>query len=90
MKMKIGLMLLPLLCAAGVAWGQGAEPGAAAAPAPEAAQVPDRNPVQPRTDVRDSHDRYMGKQRQGRDMRRCLKLKTNAAIIRCAEPGRKP
>ena len=88
MKMKIGLMLLPLLCAAGVAMGQGAEPGAAAAP--DAAQAPDRNPVQTRTDVRDSHDRYSGKPRQGRDMRRCLKLKTNAAIIRCAEPGRKP
>ena len=88
MKMKIGLMLLPLLCAAGVAMGQGAEPGAAAAP--DAAQAPDRNQVQPRTDVRDSHDRYRGKPRQGRDMRRCLKLKTNAAIIRCAEPGRKP
>ncbi|MBI3432977.1 MAG: hypothetical protein HY018_12295 [Hydrogenophilales bacterium] len=86
MKMKIGLMLL--LCAAGVAWGQDTEPGAAAAS--DAAQAPDSNQVQPRTDVRDSHDRYMGKQRQGRDMRRCLKLKTNAAIIRCAEPGRKP
>ena len=88
MKKKIGLlMLLPLLCAAGVAMGQGAEPGASAAP--DAAQAPDRNQVQPRTEVR-SHHRHMGKRRQGRDMRRCLKLKTNAAIIRCAEPGRKP
>lgn len=90
MKMKIGLVLLPLLCVAGVAMGQDVEPGAGAAAAPDAAQAPDRNPVQPRTDVRDSHDRYSGKPRQGRDMRRCLKLKTNAAIIRCAEPGRKP
>ena len=32
MKMKIGLMLLPLLCAAGVAMGQDAEPGAACRP----------------------------------------------------------
>lgn len=88
MKMKTGLLMVPLLCAAGVAMGQGAEPGAAAAP--DAAQSPDRNPIQPRTDVRDSHDRYRGELRQGRDMRRCLKLKTNAAIIRCAEPGRKP
>ena len=88
MKMKIGLVLLPLLCVAGVAMGQDAEPGAAAVP--DAAQAPDRNPIQPRTDVRDSHDRYSGRLRQGRDMRRCLKLKTNAAIIRCAEPGRKP
>jgi len=88
MKMKIGLMLLPLLCAASVAWGQDTEPGAAVAP--DAAQAPGSNQVQARTDVRDSHDRYIGKPRQGRDMRRCLKLKTNAAIIRCAEPGRKP
>ena len=87
MKMKIWLIALPLLCAAGVAMGQGVEPGAAAAPE---AQAPDKSQVQPRTDVRDSHDRYMAKPRQGRDMRRCLNLKTNEAIIRCAEPGRKP
>lgn len=104
MKAKIGLMILPLLVAAGVAMGQGAEPGAAAAP--DEAQAPDRNQVQRRTEVRDSHDRLMGtrpegpvqdqaatrkaKLRQGADMRRCLNLKTNEAIIRCAEPGRKP
>jgi hypothetical protein len=88
MKMKIRLMLLPLLCAAGVAMAQGAEPGAAAAP--DATQAPDSNQVQPGTHARDGHHRHMGKRRQGRDMRRCLKLKTNAAIIRCAEPGRKP
>lgn len=28
--------------------------------------------------------------RQGADMRHCLGLKDNKAIIRCAEPGRKP
>lgn len=86
--MKILLMMLPLLVAANVAMGQGVEPEAASPP--DGAQVPNRSQVQPRTEVRDSHDRYMGKQRQGRDMRRCLSLKTNEAIIRCAEPGRKP
>lgn len=104
MKTKIGLMILPLLAAAGVAMGQGVEPGVVAAP--DEAQAPDRNQVQRRTEVRDSHDRLMGtlsegpvqehaatrkaKPRQGTDMRRCLNLKTSEAIIRCAEPGRKP
>lgn len=89
MKTNILLMLLPpLLAAANVAMGQGIEPGAA--PAADEAQVPDKSQVQPRAEVRDSHDRYMAKQRQGRDMRHCLNLKTNEAIIRCAEPGRKP
>lgn len=85
--MKIMLILLPLLVAANVAMGQGVEP---VPPAIDEAQVPDRSQVQPRAEVRDSHDRYMRKQRQGRDMRRCLNLQTNEAIIRCAEPGRKP
>lgn len=86
--MKVLLMLLPLLVAANVAMGQGVEPEAAVAP--DEAPAPDKNQVQRRGDVRDSHDRYMGSLRQGRDMRRCLNLKTNEAIIRCAEPGRKP
>ena len=86
--MKILLMMLPLLVAANVAMGQGVEPEAASTP--DGVQVPAMNQVQPRTEVRDSHDRYMGKQRQGSDMRRCLNLKTNEAIIRCAEPGSKP
>jgi hypothetical protein len=87
MKMKISLMVLPLLCAAGLASAQGADPAAAAAPS--AVQTPDMQ-GQRQGEVRDSHDRYRGKPRQGRDMRRCLNLKTDAAIIRCAEPGRKP
>ena len=86
--MKILLMMLPLLVAANVAMGQGVEPEAAVAP--DAAPAPDKNQVQCRGDVRDSHDRYMVRLRQGRDMRHCLNLKTNEAIIRCAEPGRKP
>lgn len=83
MKMKIGLMTLPLLCAANLALAQDATPAAAAAPAdtaeaPAMVQAPAQ--MAPNKPIR----------RQGRDMRRCLKLKTNAAIIRCAEPGRKP
>lgn len=87
MKMKTGLMMLPLLCTAGLVSAQGADPDAAAAPG--AVQTPDMQ-GQRQGEVRDSHDRYAGKRRQGRDMRRCLNLKTDAAIIRCAEPGRKP
>lgn len=86
--MKSLLMILPLLVVANVAMGQGAEPEAMTTP--DEAQAPDRSQAQRRGDVRDSHDRYMGKQRQGRDMRHCLNLKTNEAIIRCAEPGHKP
>lgn len=80
MKTKIGLMILPLLVAAGGAIAQdGAQQGAAEpAVAQEQAQVQAR--AEKRKDVR----------RQGADMRRCLDLKSNAAIIRCAETGRKP
>ena len=83
MKMKISLIVLPLLCAAGGALAQATDQ------APGAAQTPDMQ-GQRQGEVRDSHDRYREKPRQGRDMRRCLNLKTDAAIIRCAEPGRKP
>lgn len=86
MKTKASLIVLPLLCAAGLASAQGASP---AAVAPGAAQAADMQGQRP-GEVRDSHDRYREKPRQGRDMRRCLNLKTGAAIIRCAEPGRKP
>jgi len=80
MKTKIGLVILPLLVAAGGAIAQdGAQQGAAEpAVAQEQAQVQAR--AEKRKDVR----------RQGADMRRCLDLKSNAAIIRCAETGRKP
>lgn len=83
MKTKIGLMTLPLLCVANLALAQDAMPAAAAAPAdtaeaPATVQAPAQ--MAPSKPMR----------RQGRDMRRCLKLKTNEAIIRCAEPGRKP
>lgn len=81
MKMKIGLMALPLLCAVNLALAQDATPTAApadTAETPATAQAPAQ--MAPGKMLR----------RQGRDMRRCLKLKTNEAIIRCAEPGRKP
>lgn len=85
MKTTTGWKILPLLCAASVAMAQeggqqdaagGAEPVAAQ----ESVQVQAQQQATVRKDVR----------RQGADMRRCLELKTNAAIIRCAEPGRKP
>ncbi len=81
MKMKIGLMTLPLLCAANLALAQDATPTAAPTDTAETqamAQAPAQ--MAPAKTLR----------RQGSDMRRCLKLKTNEAIIRCAEPGRKP
>jgi hypothetical protein len=83
MKTKIGLMILPLLVAAGGAIAQeGGQQGAGGAAEPAAAQEPDQ--VQERAGTRKEV------RRQGADMRRCLDQKTNAAVIRCAEPGRKP
>jgi hypothetical protein len=83
MKAKIGLMILPLLVAAGGAMAQeGGQQGAAGAAEPAAA--PTQAPVQARAEMRKEV------RRQGADMRRCLGQKSNAAIIRCAEPGRKP
>lgn len=80
MKTKIGLMVLPLLVAAGGAIAQeGAQQGAAE-PAVAQEQVQVQARAEKRKDVR----------RQGADMRPCLDLKSNAAVIRCAEPGRKP
>jgi len=84
MKTKIGLMALPLLCAANLALAQDATPAAAAAPVDDTAEAPAM--VQASAQMAPSKP----VRRQGRDMRRCLKLKTNEAIIRCAEPGRKP
>lgn len=80
--MQRGLIMLALLGVAGAAMAQGSEPGAAAAPAEAAA--PDKMPVQARKPA------LHKVKRQGGDMRRCLNQKTNRAIIRCAESGRKP
>jgi len=83
MKTKAGLMTLSLLCAAGVAMAQeNRQPEAHSASEPVAAQ--EQLQVQERVEARKAV------RRQGADMRRCLELKDSRAIIRCAEPGRKP
>ena len=54
-------------------------------PAPEPAAT-----VAPQPAARDKAAAPRPKQRQGADMRHCLDRKDAKAIIRCAEPGRKP
>jgi len=80
MKTKTGLMMLPLLCAVGSAMAQEGAQQQRAEPVAAQERARFQEQDQTRKDVR----------RQGADMRRCLDLKTNEAIIRCAEPGRKP
>ncbi|WP_324780916.1 hypothetical protein [Thiobacillus sedimenti] len=82
MSKAIWFGMLPLLCGAGVAMAQAEAQGGAPA-AEEAAAPPQVSPA-------GQHVSRHAVRRQGQDMRRCLKLGTNAAIIRCAEPGRKP
>ncbi len=78
--MTIRLMALPLLCVVGVATAAGGEKEAIGAQG---------EPVAAQEQVREQAT--VGKvKRQGGDMRHCLDKKTNKAIIRCAEPGRKP
>jgi hypothetical protein len=71
--MKIWFITLPLLCAAGFAMAEGAETDAAANQT-ATATAPDQM-VKPKHPPRG-------------DLRHCLDLKTNEAIIRCSE--RKP
>jgi hypothetical protein len=85
MKTKFGLVLLPLVCAASVAIAQDAGPDAAP-PSAASVAVPDKAP----TPAPDQAASPAARPRQGADMRHCLGLKTTKAIIRCAEPGRKP
>ena len=85
MKMKTWLMLLPLLCTASVVMAQDVGPDAATPQAGSVA-VPDKA----QAPAPDQAASPVAKQRQGADMRHCLGLKTYKAIIRCAEPGRKP
>jgi hypothetical protein len=73
------LMGLPLLCAASVVLAQGgASEGTATM---ETTQT--REQAQAQVTVRKPRPQ------EGPDLRRCLELKTNAAIIRCAETGRR-
>ena len=78
--MNIRLMALPLLCVVGVATAEGVGKdvmGGEGEPAAVQEQVREKATA--------------GKmKRQGGDMRHCLNKKTDKAIIRCAEPGRKP
>jgi hypothetical protein len=79
---KIGIMALPLLCAAGFAMADGMETEGTAAqmePAAVSAKAP-------------AHYRMArhGVMRLPRgDIRQCLDLKTNAEIIRCSETRRR-
>jgi len=77
MKMKTGLMLLPLLCAANGAMANGVGK-AGAAERTTAAAAPAGIPARDR----------MGHFPRG-DLRHCLDPKPDAAIIRCTETRRK-
>lgn len=75
------LMGLPLLCAASVVLAQGgASEGTTTM---ETTQTRDQAQVQVQVTVRKPRPQ------EGPDLRRCLEMKTNAAIIRCAETGRR-
>lgn len=78
--MKIGHIAWPLLGIAGMALAQADNP--VAAPAAAAVQEPAPQPVVVKTSTRPLRE-------TGPDLRRCLELKTQAAIIRCAETGRR-
>lgn len=82
--MKMLLMVLPLMCAAGAALAQGSAPDGAPGVETMQEQEQPQAPAQAQLATRPVM------QRQGADMRRCLQLKSNRAIIRCAERGRKP
>jgi len=81
--MKIGFMMLPFLCVVGVAMADGVEQEAAAGQM-ETAVAP--KPAQPR----DRMVRHKAKRLPSGDLRHCLDLQTNEAIIRCSETRRKP
>lgn len=78
--MKIGHIAWPLLGIAGMAMAQADY--SATAPAAAAVQEPAAQPVVVKTSTRPLRE-------TGPDLRRCLELKTNAAIIRCAGTGRR-
>lgn len=78
--MKIGHIAWPLLGIAGMAIAQADY--STTAPAAAAVQGPVAQPVMVKTNTRPLKE-------SGPDLRRCLELKTHAAIIRCAETGRR-
>lgn len=80
--MKIGLIALPFLCALGVAMADGVEREAAAGQM-ESAAAPDR------AQARERRVRPRAKRMLTGDVRHCLDLQTNEAIIRCSEKRRK-
>ena len=80
--MKIGFMMLPLLCAASVAMADGMD-NAGAEGKVDATAASTRPPA---------HDRMVNrapKRLPSDDIRHCLDLKSNAEIIRCSEMRRK-
>ena len=79
---KIGLMLLPLLCAAGVAMADSMGKEGPAEPR-EAAAAPAKAPAHYRM------ARSGMKRLPSGDIRHCLDMKTSAEIIRCAETRRR-
>ncbi|MDQ1316095.1 MAG: hypothetical protein QG662_2204 [Pseudomonadota bacterium] len=83
--MKFGLVALPLLlCVVGVAMADGVDREAPADPA---------QPVAVRGKIREQAQEPAPARRTARlpqgDLRRCLDLQTNEAIIRCSETRRK-
>jgi hypothetical protein len=77
---KIGFILLPLLCAASVAMADSMEKEAAADQM-ETAATPAKAPAHHRM------ARHGTRRLPHGDLRPCLDLKTNAAIISCSETG---
>jgi hypothetical protein len=79
--MKIGFIMLPLLCAAGVAMAEGESERAA--DQKETVAVPGKAQAHYRV-VKNKPKRL-----PGGDLRHCLELKTNEEIILCSETRRK-
>lgn len=78
--MKTGFILLPLLCAASVAMADGVDRESAADPS---------TPTVAPAKAQDRAARHRSTRLPLGDMRHCLDMKTNAAIIRCSESRRK-
>jgi hypothetical protein len=80
--MKLAFIALPLLFAAGLTMADDVDRK------PKAAYTEAGSPEKPQTQVRKT-PRYKVKRLPKGDLRYCLDLRSNAAIIRCAETGRK-